>query len=157
PVAKPTAPAIQPPKPDQPTPAIPVAPLAPMTAPIAAPQRCDTEITLTNDQTFAFDSARLTEPARRRIRQVGLPKIAACQPLESILINGHTDPLGAAAYNQKLSERRAQAVAAYLKTLGVSAAMETRGLGSSQTIQACAGKLPRKQQIECLSPNRRTV
>src|SRR5690606_35608906 len=89
PVAKPTAPAIQPPKPDQPT--IPVAPLVPMAGPIATPQRCDTEITLTNDQTFAFDSARLTEPAQRRIRQEVLPKIAACQQLESILINGHTD------------------------------------------------------------------
>jgi outer membrane protein OmpA-like peptidoglycan-associated protein len=48
---------------------------------------------------------------------------------------GHTDSVGTDAYNQGLSERRANAVADYLSSRGVARArMATRGFGESQPI-----------------------
>jgi OOP family OmpA-OmpF porin len=48
---------------------------------------------------------------------------------------GHTDSSGAEAYNQKLSERRAQAVADYLQAKGIATGRLTAsGAGESQPI-----------------------
>ncbi|MGD9811147.1 MAG: OmpA family protein, partial [Sphingobium sp.] len=56
-------------------------------------------------------------------------------PPTYIDIYGHTDSDGSDAYNQGLSQRRAQSVADYLSTHGVqSARMETRGFGETQPI-----------------------
>jgi len=50
-------------------------------------------------------------------------------------VYGHTDSTGSDAYNQTLSERRAQSVASYLSTRGVqSARLATRGFGESQPV-----------------------
>ena len=50
-------------------------------------------------------------------------------------IYGHTDSTGSDAYNQTLSERRAESVASYLASRGVvRARMATRGFGESQLL-----------------------
>jgi outer membrane protein OmpA-like peptidoglycan-associated protein len=47
-------------------------------------------------------------------------------------VNGHTDDVGSAEYNQKLSERRAQAVRDYLVKAGISAdILSVEGHGKS--------------------------
>jgi outer membrane protein OmpA-like peptidoglycan-associated protein len=49
-----------------------------------------------------------------------------------VMIEGHTDSVGSAAYNEELSMRRAQAVADALRTRGVSSdRYESKGLGKS--------------------------
>lgn len=57
-------------------------------------------------------------------------------PAHRISIEGHTDSIGSDAYNQKLSERRAAAVKAYLLEHGVADGdrMTTTGHGESQPI-----------------------
>lgn len=53
----------------------------------------------------------------------------------SILIGGHTDSVGKDAYNLDLSQRRADAVSAYLQGKGIDAAMlETKGFGESKPV-----------------------
>ncbi len=53
----------------------------------------------------------------------------------TLVINGHTDSTGPDAYNQKLSEARAEAVRAYLAEQGVpSSAMSVVGYGESRPI-----------------------
>ena len=47
---------------------------------------------------------------------------------------GHTDSKGSKAYNQKLSERRAQAVADFLRTFGVKNSMSVKGMGETQPV-----------------------
>lgn len=63
---------------------------------------------------FEFDSARLTDDARAVLDTLGRalqhPQLAGAR----IRIAGHTDGKGSDAYNLKLSERRAAAVADYL-------------------------------------------
>ncbi|HEY0845961.1 MAG TPA: OmpA family protein [Noviherbaspirillum sp.] len=146
PVAKPTAPAVA-----APAPAAAAAP-----AP-AAPKRCDFAVTLGNDQAFAFNKAVLTAAAKKRIDDEVITKLANCAKIDIVLITGHTDRLGSHQYNQKLSEKRANAVAAYIKSKGVKAEMDTLGAGKTQSIKACDDKLPRAKLIECLAPNRRVV
>jgi len=143
PIAKPTAPSIAP-------------SLSVAQAP-AVPTQCDFSITLNNEQTFDFNKVKLSAAAKRRIDDEVITKLSRCSKIDMILITGHTDPLGTQRYNQKLSEKRAKAVAAYLQASGVAAEMNTRGAGKTQPIKACGGKLPRPQLIACLTPNRRVT
>lgn len=131
---------------------------APSPAPVpVAPKRCDFTATLQSDETFAFNKAVLTGAAKKRIDNDVLNKLAACGKIDIVIVTGHTDKLGSQQYNQKLSDKRAEAVAAYLKSKGVSAPVDTLGVGKTQAIKACGDKLPRKKLIECLAPNRRVV
>lgn len=52
--------------------------------------------------------------------------------VKSITIIGHTDERGSHAYNQVLSERRAQAVNAFLKDSGLTLNLEVVGRGETQ-------------------------
>ena len=77
-----------------------------------------------------------------------------------VLVTGHTDRIGSQAYNQKLSERRANAVRDYLVSKGVARdKIETLGMGKTQPVPGvvCNQAYPkeRKALIECLAPNRR--
>jgi outer membrane protein OmpA-like peptidoglycan-associated protein len=59
---------------------------------------------------------------------------------------GHTDSTGSEAYNQQLSERRAESVASYLKSQGVlPARLLTRGFGETQPIASNATPAGRAQ------------
>lgn len=55
--------------------------------------------------------------------------------IEQITVTGHTDSAGASDYNRKLSERRAEAVKAYLVSKGLSSdRIATKGAGDSQPV-----------------------
>src|SRR6202008_3876287 len=55
--------------------------------------------------------------------------------LEGVIAIGHTDSIGADAYNQRLSVRRAEAVKAYLVSKGIEAnRVYTEGKGEKQPI-----------------------
>ncbi len=137
---------------------------APVLAPIAAPpaatpaaevKRCDFAATLESDQTFQFNKAVLNAAAKTRINNEILPKLANCSNIDFIIVTGHTDKLGSEQYNQKLSEKRAGAVATYIKGKGVSAQIKTIGAGKSQPIKMCDEQLPHNKFVACLSTNRR--
>jgi outer membrane protein OmpA-like peptidoglycan-associated protein len=53
---------------------------------------------------------------------------------ERIKLVGHTDVRGSAETNLKLSAARSEAVAAYLKEAGVSATIETSGVGANEPL-----------------------
>jgi len=51
----------------------------------------------------------------------------------TVAVEGHTDSVGSDAYNQKLSERRAQAAVDYLVSQGVDASrLQPTGYGESK-------------------------
>ncbi len=54
-----------------------------------------------------------------------LLKVFNAYPETNILIEGHTDDVGAEAYNESLSERRANAVGSFLKNAGIASSRLT--------------------------------
>jgi len=84
---------------------------------------------------ITFDYAKTTftpigEQAVRELAQV----LKEQQPAHIVLV-GHTDVRGSDETNMKLSAARAEAVAAFLKEAGVSATIETKGVGSTEPVK----------------------
>jgi len=79
---------------------------------------------------FAFDKSDLTSAHRTILIDVA-GKLTGKENLEIV---GHTDSKGSKAYNQKLSERRAKAVADFLRTFGVKNNMSVSGMGETQPV-----------------------
>lgn len=123
----------------------------------AAPKRCDFAATLQSDATFDFNLTTLKADAKKKIDEEVMDKLATCANLDLVIVTGHTDLIGNHQYNQKLSEKRADIVAAYLVSKGVSATIDTMGMGKTQQIKACDEKLSHAKLTECLAPNRRVV
>jgi OOP family OmpA-OmpF porin len=123
----------------------------------AAPRRCDFAVTLQSDETFDFNLATLKSDAKQKIDKDVMDKLATCTKLDLVIVTGHTDLIGNHQYNQKLSEKRADVVATYLASKGVTAPIDTMGLGKTQQIKSCDDKLAHAKLTECLAPNRRVV
>ncbi len=84
---------------------------------------------------FELNSAKLRADAVTRLDQA-VQTLKLNSDLE-IEVAGHTDSSGAAAYNQTLSQRRAEAVRDYLVSKGISAdRLRARGYGESQPIES---------------------
>ncbi len=85
---------------------------------------------------FAFNSAELTSDARITLDRLGTalrdPQLAPF----AFTIAGHTDAVGGDAFNQKLSERRAESVRSYLiAQFGIAAERLTaKGYGETQLL-----------------------
>jgi outer membrane protein OmpA-like peptidoglycan-associated protein len=79
---------------------------------------------------FGFDQAALTPKSEPTLDD--LITILNKYPDTNLEIQGHTDNTGTDTYNQGLSERRAAAVAAYLKGHGISSGrVKTVGFGKN--------------------------
>ena len=84
---------------------------------------------------FDFDQAVLRPESREILSRIAGILFTADD--FAITISGHTDARGAEAYNQRLSEHRAQSVAAYLIEAGLPAELFTvEGLGKSQLLDS---------------------
>ncbi|HET7669002.1 MAG TPA: OmpA family protein [Burkholderiales bacterium] len=154
PAAKP-APAPTPQPQVQVEPAKPVAKPAPTPAP--APKK-PAVVNLASTELFEFNKATLTGEAKKKLDNEVIAKLRDIGQIRYIVVNGHADRLGSPQYNQRLSERRAEAVRAYLVSKGVDTSkVETLGFGKTLPEKSCPDQKDRKALIECLAPNRRVV
>jgi OOP family OmpA-OmpF porin len=147
------------PKPPPPAPPPAVTPPPPPPPP-PAPAPTVQKITLAAKALFDFDKAVLKPEGMAAIDREVISKLKDVTKLELVLVTGHTDRIGTQAYNQKLSERRANAVRDYLVSKGVAKdKIETLGMGKTQPVPGVVCNQPypkeRKALIECLAPNRR--
>lgn len=84
------------------------------------------------DTFFELDSAKLTKEAKERLHAI-MAQIRKTGYEGAIRITGNTCDLGSDAYNQKLSERRANAVREFMAQNGFNAEeLQARGLGESE-------------------------
>ena len=82
-----------------------------------------------------FETNKYNISSNSQLAVAKLEKIFTEYPNTNILIEGHTDNVGTASYNMKLSERRAKAVADRLKEAGVSSSrFTTKGYGDTQPL-----------------------
>jgi outer membrane protein OmpA-like peptidoglycan-associated protein len=86
-----------------------------------------------SDVLFKSGSFELLAGARERLAKVS--GIVLAYPGLHLDVEGHTDSVGTDAYNQSLSERRAEAVRDYLVQQGIASnAIAARGLGKSEPV-----------------------
>jgi OmpA-OmpF porin, OOP family len=108
------------------------------------------------DMLFDFGKSSL-RPAGRATLDDFAARIKGIDP-EAIKTVGHTDRIGSSAYNQVLSEERAESVKAYLVGIGIAAQrVETSGKGENEPV-TLAGDCPGRKSakvISCLQPDRR--
>jgi OOP family OmpA-OmpF porin len=147
----------QPPAPPPPPAPIPQAQapevvIPPPPPPAPPPPRFE-KVTLAATELFAFNSATLTMP-QPRLDAIAAA-LAADPGITDVDVTGYADRLGKAGYNQKLSERRANAVRDYLIAKGIaSGRLKAYGKGEANPVVVCNNK-KRADLIKCLEPNRR--
>ena len=98
---------------------------------------------------FEFDSAALTVRARQDLDGVAAalndPQLVAAR----LTLEGHTDATGSEEYNLRLSQRRAEAVVAYLVARGVAGArLRAAGFGEYRLLPAYAPADDRQRRVE---------
>ena len=98
-------------------------------------------IRLSSDVMFEFDSAQLKQDAEKSLGQIATA-LGQAKKIK-VVVEGHTDTIGDDAYNQRLSEQRAQAVADWLTLhsgLGPGH-ISARGFGKSRPIANPTGTI----------------
>ncbi|WP_237213942.1 OmpA family protein [Falsiroseomonas oryziterrae] len=119
-------------------------PPPPVVAPAAAPAPARTFLVF-----FDFDRATLTDRARQIIGEAA--QNAQRGGVTRIEVSGHADRSGTPQYNQRLSERRAQAVAAELERRGIPrSAMTIQAFGESRPLVPTADGVrePQNRRVE---------
>jgi OOP family OmpA-OmpF porin len=130
---------IQPPPPPPPPPPAPAAPPAPPRPPAPPPTPAPAPRPTLQKVTYAadayFDAGKAILRPEGKAKLDDLIKKTRGIALEVIIAVGHTDSIGTEAYNQELSERRANAVKDYLVSKGIEKnRVYTEGKGEKQPI-----------------------
>ena len=95
-------------------------------------QACGVVISLDNAILFDFDSAELRPETTELLSN--LAQVLNQAGASQAQINGHTDSVSDDAYNQTLSEQRAQAVLDALRNDGAEATLTATGYGETQPV-----------------------
>jgi OmpA-OmpF porin, OOP family len=99
----------------------------------APPPPAATKVTYAADTFFDFDKSVLKAEGKAKLDDL-IGKVKGIN-LEVIIAVGHTDATGSDAYNQKLSDKRAETVKAYLVSKGIQKnRVYTEGKGEKQPV-----------------------
>lgn len=117
-------------------------------------------LTLSSELLFEFDRATLRPAGQSKLDELAGELKGA--KLDSVVASGYAGRIGSESYNEKLSERRAQAVKDYLVQKGIDPQrVQTEGKGESDPVtgDACRN-LGREwygnaKLVACLQPDRR--
>ena len=126
----------------------------------AAPAPVAAKVTIPSDALFAFGKADISSAGQAKLSDFAASLNGI--NLEVVIAVGHADRIGKADYNQMLSEKRAEAVKAFLVSKGIDPnRVYTEGKGSDQSVtgEACnnmgAANGGNKKLVNCLAPDRR--
>jgi OOP family OmpA-OmpF porin len=144
--------------PPSPPPVAVIAPPPPPPSPAPMPVPPPRRVSFEADTLFGFDRSTIAPKGEEALNKFA--QELQGMRFERITVEGHTDRLGTSAYNEKLSQRRAEAVKSYLtKTGGIDPAkVSAVGKGETQPVtktEDCHGKKQSAKLIACLQPDRR--
>ncbi len=139
--------------PIMPRPAVVEAPVMPVPVqPVPQPTQPTAQSNLAQTVNFDFDSSRISEGEAQKL--VGLVRdMQSMGASYTVIIDGHTDPVGSDSYNMALSKRRADSVAQFMRSQGLDVSgysLNARG-ETELKVNCPAGKGMR----ECNRENRR--
>lgn len=145
-----------------------VAPVAVPVAPAAVPAAVSDKpafvpITLQTETLFDFDKAIIRADGKKILDGEVANKMKQYPQIKVLMLTAYADRIGGTDYNMKLSQRRADAVKAYLIGQGIAESrLETAAKGESEPVVSCSdvkGSETRKNKklVECLQPNRRVA
>lgn len=101
-------------------------------------------VTFPDGLLFPFDSDQLHPEARENMRRFAASMVEYANT--SVMVVGHTDSVGSAEYNQRLSERRAQSAADFIARSGVARSrITTVGAGQNEPIDTNSTDAGRSQ------------
>jgi len=102
---------------------------------------------------FEYNSAVITPQAEPQLNELGIALRNARLQDAVVLLSGHTDARGSDEYNQKLSERRAEAVQKYLveKFRVPAANLTTAGYGKRQLKNASDGSAAENRRVQIVN------
>ena len=101
---------------------------------------------IVNMSDVLFDTAKYSLKPGAREKLAKLSGIVLAYPGLKLAVEGHTDNVGSDAYNQRLSERRAETVKDYLVAQGLSPdAVTAQGFGKTQPVASNATAAGRQQ------------
>lgn len=153
------------PAPAKPAPAPAAAPApAPAPAPVAKPAAAPAKpaaLRVFSSVLFDFNKTALDMAAQDKLDREVVVRFGEFSNVRFVSISGYADRLGSAQYNQKLSEKRAEALKAYLAKQGADGSkIEIAGYGKSYPgttlpVANCPDQKDRKALMACLAPNRR--
>jgi outer membrane protein OmpA-like peptidoglycan-associated protein len=105
---------------------------------------------------FPFNQASLTPDARNRLDTLS-NDIKSRDDVRDALVAGYADRIGTGSYNERLSQKRAEAVKDYLIQKGIvnASVAETRWYGANNPATNCPAGLSRPELIDCLQKDRR--
>ncbi|PSB44117.1 hypothetical protein C7B80_21830 [Cyanosarcina cf. burmensis CCALA 770] len=98
---------------------------------------------------FAFNSARLSAASQKTLKELA-NQIKTFDPTLEAKIYGHTSRSGNPTWNRLLSQRRAEAVVAQLKSQGIRLKMRAIGLGSDRLLPGLRADDPKNQRTEVI-------
>jgi outer membrane protein OmpA-like peptidoglycan-associated protein len=115
------------------------------------------QTSLSGDLLFEFDSSTLTVAGQQALDQFA----TKIQSGATVTVVGHTDRIGSAEYNLRLSQQRAKSAADYLNSkTGSKSKFVVSGVGATQPTSGthlCTGMRNFERYKKCLAPDRRVV
>lgn len=125
--------------------------------PVAKKAPVSAKITLAADVLFDFNKSTL-KPEGKAVLDKIVDNLMGLSTVEVIAITGYTDRIGSDKYNLTLSQKRANAVKAYLAKTINDNVMVVQGKGKAKPVtgDTCKGPVTNKL-IQCLAPDRRAV
>ncbi len=161
--AKPVRQAAYTPAPPAPAPVVVEAPPAPapvavIAVPAPAPVPLPQRVSFSAESMFTFDRDEIRPEGKAKL-DVFVRELQGTR-FDTVTVEGHTDRLGTPAYNQDLSQRRADAVKNYLVSQGQldPAKINTVAKGETMPVtqpEDCKGVSETAKLVACLQPDRR--
>lgn len=129
----------------------------PVKEPKKEPKLIQKNISLDSTALFNFGKSTLTPSAQNKLDSIAKEVNGYNLKNLTVTVEGHTDSIGSAKSNQKLSEERALSVVNELKNKGLNAnSIEGVGYGETKSItRNKCDSLKGQKKIDCLSPDRR--